>query len=100
MARKIGGRWYRRAWAEGTKVEAERELERMKKGSSHHLHVLVAEIRKDMHGKEEKMFSIFYRPRKFKNDKERNDWNRISAEFQKEDLKMARKGGAYTRLAR
>jgi hypothetical protein len=102
MGRKIKGLWYRRAWAEDTKSAAEHEMARMEKGSPHHRHVLVSEV--IVHrptGKETKMYSIYFRPKQFKNTKERQDWSRISQEFRREDSRQRTHGNqSYWKLGR
>lgn len=102
MARKINGKWFRRAWIEGTKSEAQREADKMNRGSPYNSHVVVAEIKVSRDGSREKIFSIYYRPKRFTNEKDRKRWNETSVLMAKDDRQDRTHGIArsYIILAR
>lgn len=103
MGRQINGKWYNRSWIEGTKAEGEKELARWKTGSPHLHCTLVAEVLVNREtGKQEKIYSIFTRPRKFKNATERASWDRHSKMNRSDDRKDAKHGKSphYIKLAR
>lgn len=94
MARKIGGKWYRRAWAEDSRAAAEREMARMNMGSPHMQHAIVAEAFTDTSSDKSgvTVYSIYFRPKTFKTQKERNSWNRECEQSRKWEASDIRHG--------